>query len=86
MLEIYGRTIFLQATPDYSYYAYCVLCMETQMEQNIGLIVEMSKRLLKKPDATVDAVLKVSLTLFWRIKSNEALVLILKEHTICLTM
>ena len=34
------------------------------MEQNIGLTVEMSKRLLKKPDATVDAVLKVSLPLF----------------------
>ena len=29
------------------------------MEQNIGLTVEISKRLLKKPDATVDAVLKV---------------------------
>lgn len=29
------------------------------MEENSGLSVEMSKRLLKKPDATVDAVLKV---------------------------
>ena len=30
------------------------------MEENSGLAVEMSKRLLKKPDATVDAVLKVN--------------------------
>ena len=30
------------------------------MEENCGLAVEMSKRLLKKPDATVDAVLKVN--------------------------
>ena len=44
------------------------------MEQNIGLTVEMSKRLLKKPDATVDAVLKVSSPLFCRIKSKNALV------------
>ena len=29
------------------------------MEENSGLSVEMNKRLLKKPDATVDAVLKV---------------------------
>ena len=30
------------------------------MEENSGLAVEMNKRLLKKPDATVDAVLKVN--------------------------
>nr|XP_058943375.1 ectopic P granules protein 5 homolog [Pocillopora verrucosa] len=48
----------IKASPDYSYYAYCVLCMETQMEENCGLSVEINKRLLNKPDATVDAVLK----------------------------
>lgn len=32
------------------------------MEENSGLSVEMNKRLLKKPDATVDAVLKVRST------------------------
>lgn len=53
---LYSR---LQATPDYSYYAYCVLCMETQIEDSWGLTTEMGKRLLKKPDATVDSVLKV---------------------------
>lgn len=31
------------------------------MEENSGLSVEMSKRLLKKPDASVDAVLKVKI-------------------------
>ena len=35
--------------------------METQMEENCGLSVEINKRLLNKPDATVDAVLKVML-------------------------
>ena len=30
------------------------------MEENSGLSAEMNKRLLKKPDATVDAVLKVN--------------------------
>lgn len=49
----------LQAAPDYSYYAYCVLCMETQIEDSRGITAEMGKRLLKKPDATVDSVLKV---------------------------
>ena len=29
------------------------------MEENSGLSVEINKRLLKKPDATIDAVLKV---------------------------
>ncbi|KAJ7394035.1 Ectopic P granules protein 5 [Desmophyllum pertusum] len=48
----------IKATPDYSYYAYCVLCMETQMEEDSGLSVEMSKRLLKHPDDTVDVMLK----------------------------
>lgn len=31
------------------------------MEENCGLSVEINKRLLNKPDATVDAVLKVML-------------------------
>ncbi|CAH3172967.1 unnamed protein product, partial [Porites evermanni] len=48
----------IKATPDYSYYAYCVLCMETQMELNSGLSVEISRRLLKHPDSTIDATLK----------------------------
>lgn len=48
----------IKPTPDYSYYAYCVLCIEAQMEQNCGLTIEISKKLLKKPDATVDSVLK----------------------------
>ena len=34
------------------------------MEQNVGLSVEISKRLLKKPGASVDAVLKVRLPRF----------------------
>lgn len=36
------------------------------MEMNSGLSVEMSKRLLKKPDATVDAVLKVRLMVLYK--------------------
>lgn len=49
------------------------------MEQNIGLTVEMSKRLLKKPDATVDAVLKVGSS-FENIQENNCLSLMLLEY------
>ena len=56
-----GSHIFvsLQHDPDYSYYAYCVLCMEDQMEVNAGLRTEMTKRLLKKEGITIDHALKV---------------------------
>lgn len=37
------------------------------MEENSGLSVEMSKRLLKKPDASVDAVLKVKIIKLYKL-------------------
>ena len=48
-----------QATPDYSYYAYSVLCNETQLEEDSGFSVELSRQLLKKPRATIEAALRV---------------------------
>lgn len=37
------------------------------MEENSGLSVEMSKRLLKKPDASVDSVLKVKIIKLYKL-------------------
>ncbi|XP_048581759.1 ectopic P granules protein 5 homolog isoform X2 [Nematostella vectensis] len=48
----------IKTQPDYSYYAYFVLAMEDQLEENAGLRVEISKALAKKDSCTVDHALK----------------------------